>query len=64
MKKVLDICFNMKYIISIDNEREIDMTDFIKSNFETSGDQLRYGGKFVARFKHKQIGRASCRERV
>ena len=30
------------------------MTKFIKSEFETSGDQLRYGGKFVARFKHKR----------
>jgi hypothetical protein len=54
MKKVVDICFNMKYSISIDNEREIDMTDFIKSEFQTSGDQLRYAGKFVARFKHKR----------
>jgi hypothetical protein len=29
------------------------MTKFVKSLFETSGEYVRYEGKFVARFKHK-----------
>lgn len=29
------------------------MTKFDKTKFETSGEYVRYEGKFVARFKHK-----------
>lgn len=29
------------------------MTQFIKTNFETSGEYVNYNGKFVARFKHR-----------
>ncbi len=29
------------------------MTKFIKSNFVTSGEYVKYNGEFVARFKHK-----------
>ena len=29
------------------------MTKFVKTLFETSGDYVKYEGKFVARFKHK-----------
>ena len=29
------------------------MTKFIKANFETSGEYVKYNGKFVARFKHR-----------
>ena len=29
------------------------MTKFIKANFETSGEYVKYNGDFVARFKHR-----------
>jgi hypothetical protein len=29
------------------------MTKFVKAKFETSGEYVRYEGKFVARFKHR-----------